>query len=441
MSKTFTTALRTAFLANLTATENNSGDFVFSSPELDAIVAHLDAAIAELASAKPIKTLKRARTGYQLWKGDTDVKLAYREAHPDESGAPALNKGMGLLWKGLADSDRAPWLAAASEEREVFIAQKQDTDSDGDVPKKVKRARSAYMFYKMDQATKDRILAEHPDTTFVEQSKIVAGWWKGLGEEDLAPYKLQADEDKDRVKSMKAMETPDEATTTTTKKKKKTQKPKTSVKRARSAFVFYKMDQATKDRVAAEMQGAEFADKSKTVAAWWKELDEDELAPYKLKATEDKDRHATETKAELETKASESESETESETKASESETEVAAEPSIAPPIPAIVRSVSAVDSHQTPSMPPQLSRSVSTSVEHDTMPTSVVKADKVVAPRGPTAYQLFKKHQTQTAKKTNRHFPDSEVVKMSPTECRMAWNELDEAEQTAWVEKATAKA
>ena len=417
MSKTFTTALRNAF--GLKLQESGNGD-------ADAILAMLDSAIDTVASTKPTKTLKRARTAYQLWKGDEAVKEAYRESHPGETGAVALNKGMGALWKSLDDDARATWVEAAVQEKQAFVVQ---AELSGDEQKtktttkpltaKTVRARTAYMFFKMDEATKQRVISEMAEASFGDKSKAVATWWKALTEEELAPYTALAEQDKERVQSMKAMETPAE-TVKTVKTVKAVKADK--VKRARSAFLFYKMDAATKEAVASAMSGASFGDKSKAVAAWWKALSPEELAPYTALAEQDKLRQQEETAAA---------------TPPTSPLSPPMATPPTSPAPTELTRSKSCGLDSDTETLPkPHFVRSNTTTTAQDAMAAPVVVV-KQSTKRGPSPYQLFKSHQTEHARQTSQHFPKVPVAKMTAAECRIAWNELGDDGQASWIEQA----
>ena len=410
MSKTFTTALRTAFTRKLQESGNG---------EADAILAMLDSAIDTVASTKPSKTLKRARTAYQLWKGDDTVKADYRASHADETGAAALNKGMGALWKSLDDDARATWVEAAVQERQAFVVQAEiSDDAETKKTKKTKtvRARTAYMFYKMDEAIKQRVLAEMAEASFGDRSKAVATWWKALTPEELAPFTAMAEQDKERVEALKATQTPPGSPKTA--KTAKTDK----VKRARSAFLFYKMADSTKERVVTEMPEASFGERSKAVASWWKALTEEELAPFTALAEEDKLRQQEETAAA---------------TPPTSPMSSPIAMPPTSPPPTELKRSQSCGVASDTETLPkPALARANSATPDVDVMAAPVIKT-KDTTKRGPSPYQLFKSHQTETARQTSLHFPDVAATKMTAAECRMAWNELGDDGQASWIEQA----
>ena len=66
---------------------------------------------------------------------------------------------------------------------------------------KVKRARSAYLFYSMKE--RSSLKALHPEKKMTELSKMIGESWKALSEEDREPYTRQALEDKKRYESEK----------------------------------------------------------------------------------------------------------------------------------------------------------------------------------------------------------------------------------------------
>ena len=69
---------------------------------------------------------------------------------------------------------------------------------------KVKRARSAYLFYSMKERASLKV--SHPEKKMTELSKMIGESWKGLSEEDREPYTRQALEDKKRYESEKGSE-------------------------------------------------------------------------------------------------------------------------------------------------------------------------------------------------------------------------------------------
>ena len=70
--------------------------------------------------------------------------------------------------------------------------------------KKVKRARSAYLFYSMSK--RESLKSLHPEKKMTELSKMIGESWKCLSEEDREPYTRQALEDKKRYESEKGSE-------------------------------------------------------------------------------------------------------------------------------------------------------------------------------------------------------------------------------------------
>ncbi len=283
INSNFSQALRTAFTSALAA--DIEGD------TRSAILQTLDTALARALETSKVTTTtavkakkdKKNRSAYQIWKSDSTVKEEFRTAHPDIKGANDFNKAMGEEWKAIkADASLlAKWTDLAAQEKIAYDARKADTDVKGNDDGKTKtkksskkdkkpRGRTAYMLYKMDDAIKQRIVDDHPSATFGEKAKIVAAWWGALDEGGKTKWTDMAAAEKATIQKAK--------------------KPKN----ARTAYMLFKMDDTIKKRVADEHPEADFGDKAKIVAGWWKALSPEEKAPFDALALKDKARFATE---------------------------------------------------------------------------------------------------------------------------------------------------
>ena len=279
----FSKALRNAFTSALAA--DIDGD------TRSAILQTLDTALARALETSKVTTTattkakkdKKNRSAYQIWKSDSTVKEEFRTAHPDIKGANDFNKAMGEEWKAIkADASLlAKWTDLAAQEKIAYDARKADTDVKGNDDGKTKtkksskkdkkpRGRTAYMLYKMDDAIKQRIVDDHPSATFGEKAKIVAAWWGALDDEGKTKWTDMAAAEKATIQKAK--------------------KPKN----ARTAYMLFKMDDSIKKRVADEHSAADFGEKAKIVAGWWKGLSEEDRAPFIALALKDKDRFAAE---------------------------------------------------------------------------------------------------------------------------------------------------
>jgi RNA binding exosome subunit len=57
-----------------------------------------------------------------------------------------------------------------------------------------------------------------------------------------------------------------------------------------NCFLLYRMDK--QKEILDKCEGANHRDMSKIIAKWWKEATDEEKAPYKKKASEEKKKHA-----------------------------------------------------------------------------------------------------------------------------------------------------
>ncbi len=137
---------------------------------------------------------KRARSAYQCWKSNADVKAAFREEHPGSDG-PTTNKLMGQMWKALSAEEKAPFEAESAKEKEQFQSSAPATSPKTKATKGKracgkprKRARSAYQLYKMDESVRKTLREAMPDADFATFSKALSAQWKELSEEDAKPF-------------------------------------------------------------------------------------------------------------------------------------------------------------------------------------------------------------------------------------------------------------
>jgi hypothetical protein len=145
------------------------------------------------ATAPTSTVRKRARSAYQFWKSNVDVKAAFREEHPHSDG-PTTNKLMGQIWKNLSDEEKAPFEAESASEKEQFQSREPKTNASPkkSVSKKCpnvrKRARSAYQIYKKDENVRKVLREAMPDADFTTFSKALSIQWKELSEVDSKPF-------------------------------------------------------------------------------------------------------------------------------------------------------------------------------------------------------------------------------------------------------------
>ncbi len=197
--------------------------------EIDSLV-ELLGTVLEAGLKTPGKTVKhRAPSAYQVWKSDDAVKAAFRQANPGCNG-PLTNKLMGQLWKAMSEADKKPFVETSEQKKRDFISPGEKSDQeDTKVPSKPskavktdktvkakttgerKRARTAFMLFKMDEAVKAKIKSDHPEaTTFAELQTLYAAAWKAKTDEEKQPYQDKSDAEKalfEKAATTKADET------------------------------------------------------------------------------------------------------------------------------------------------------------------------------------------------------------------------------------------
>ena len=241
-----------AFLSALKArlSSEDSG-LELSSEQVAVLMRLVSESETALNSSKPDKKLKRARSGYQLFKMDVVVKARVRSANQDADFA-TFSKALSTEWSSISDEDKEPFLEKARVEKEAF-----------DVGKK-KRSLSGYQLFKMDDDSKVRVRRANPDADFATFSKALSTEWTSLSDEDKQPFLEKAAEDRDVFMKSKR-------------------------KRARSGYQLFKMDGEVKARVRAANQDADFATFSKALATEWSSLSEEDKQPFLDKAKEEKE--------------------------------------------------------------------------------------------------------------------------------------------------------
>ncbi len=222
----YTQQLATAFQSALTADCQGDQPAVQLMPEeIASLVALFQRSAAEVQPPAPVPAAKtkpakkgrvRARSTYQIWKADPEVKAAFRLAHPGSDG-PTTNKKMGEMWKALTDEEKTPFEALHEAELAEYAsgAPKKENQNDETEkkekkqPKKKKerkRARTGYMLYKGDEQVRKALREAHPEADFAAFSKLLSEQWKQLSDDEQQPYKDIAAAEKAEFEATKAME-------------------------------------------------------------------------------------------------------------------------------------------------------------------------------------------------------------------------------------------
>jgi hypothetical protein len=226
----------------------------------------------------------------------------------DETTAPPSPKR-----QALADATEAAPTGVTSDPA-VVVKQKQKSQKRQKGEPKGKM--TAYGFFSNEIRT--HMKESNQIVAFTELSKQTAQLWRGMTEEQKAPYEQQAREDKERwtkemevfkaglpfgppananadgTSSVEKIVKPNSATPgdSTKKQKVKVKKDKNAPKGPVGSFLFFYADvRAELVQSSPEMENTEMG---KVAGMRWKALTPEEKAPYELKAKEDKERHTRE---------------------------------------------------------------------------------------------------------------------------------------------------
>lgn len=100
-----------------------------------------------------------------------------------------VSKLCGSAWKGLSETDRAPWMKQAAElkeKRQAEIAEEMKNE-----PPKKKRTPSSYLLFAMEH--RKVVLEKDPTMAIGAVSKICGAKWKDMNEKDRQTWKDKAD--------------------------------------------------------------------------------------------------------------------------------------------------------------------------------------------------------------------------------------------------------
>lgn len=196
---------------------------------------------------------------------------------------------------GKAAGSKIRGVAAKSTGRKAQAAPKPKARSKGLVKasskEAPKRAKSAFIFFCAEK--RSEVAAK--GLSFGDITKELGLMWKGLNQEERAPYEEMSSLDKLKSKSGKPTAIPAAASAAAHKSKlqqvvKTASSAAKGAKRPRSAYLFFCSDK--RQDVAA--QGITFGEITKQLSAMWQELDEAQRAKYEAAAEADRARYRSE---------------------------------------------------------------------------------------------------------------------------------------------------
>jgi hypothetical protein len=173
-----------------------------------------------------------------------------------------------------------------------------------------KRPATDYIYF--CQETRAKIMAENPSFTFKEVGQEQGRLWKDLPAEAKAVYKARQEADKKRYEEEKARveqsrtqhpDIFDQLDKIQKQRAARAQKKKSSVKRARSAFIIYCQEQ--RPILKTTQPTLEFKDTGKVLGQMWKALSPEAKKKYEDESKADTERYYIAKKAESSASSSE----------------------------------------------------------------------------------------------------------------------------------------
>jgi len=168
----------------------------------------------EVTTKKPKGTKRKAKkkgpkrplSAYMFFCAEKRAEV--KAANPQMSFAE-LGKKLGSMWQELDEGSKKPYIKQNEKDKARYEKEKEDfPEEEGEESGKKKKtkgskkkkdgpkpAKSAYLFFCEDERA--RLKKEDPSLGFQELGKKMGENWKGLSDEDKAPYVAKAKEAKE----------------------------------------------------------------------------------------------------------------------------------------------------------------------------------------------------------------------------------------------------
>jgi high mobility group protein B2 len=158
-----------------------------------------------------------------------------------------------------------------------------------------KRGKSPYILFSMEKRDEIKATLE-PDAKVTDIMRAIADAWAKMADEDKQPWKIAAEQDKQRYEEeMASYDGPLRVPN------KRAKKHPDAPKRASSAFLFY--SQVMRSRIKSENPDMKNTDISKQLGEAWSKATESQKAPFVEKEREDRARYKREMEEWNQTKA------------------------------------------------------------------------------------------------------------------------------------------
>ena len=119
-------------------------------------------------SNKKKEKVKRARSAYQCFMGDSEIRNAVMKQHPNTKPNEML-KLLAIQWNAFTQDDRQVYNDQSNKERKLIPH---------NIKSKERKAKTPYQFYMSDSEVRAQIKQENPTATNKEMFSLISIKWK-----------------------------------------------------------------------------------------------------------------------------------------------------------------------------------------------------------------------------------------------------------------------
>ena len=122
---------------------------------------------------------KRAKTAYQFFMGDTEVRTTIKDENPDAAPKEILSLMAGK-WKSMEDDEKTKYVEMSTQDKKE-VGETKTT-------KTRTRAKTAYQFFMGDAEVRAIIKEENPEAGPKDIMGLMGGKWKSMEDEEKNKY-------------------------------------------------------------------------------------------------------------------------------------------------------------------------------------------------------------------------------------------------------------
>lgn len=238
----------------------------------------------------------RNRTAYMMFVKDVRTKV--QNSNVGMSFVD-VTREVANQWGALSGREKKNYADSAAKDKERYVREVATfRESYPDEPltikkkkrvaklKGPKKARSAYVFYTIEQ--RPSLKTKYPDLSFGELTQRVAEGWNALTDVQKQTYEQQAAADRTRFEGENKAFNDEHPEVARRRRKARKNAPK----KARSAYLYYTQD--IRPNVASTNPAISFGELTKLVAAQWAKLSDAQKKKYQKMADDDRKRYESE---------------------------------------------------------------------------------------------------------------------------------------------------